>query len=178
MYHLCEKYYKPITVQYYIADCASWVPRLTLLDLQTNWLTNVLSGRNSYVGDLLYITTYFLSLADLLGLKAAADLPWEWARLPGSWGAPVRLGWCLWLVSILIGQSICFRLAIAHALPVLKYSQYQPREQVTMLYSWYLYISSVSWRRFPVSEFDWMKVTFGQFQYGGEKVAKHCEIDV
>ena len=37
MYHLCEKYYKPITVQYYVADCVSWVPRLTLLDLQTNW---------------------------------------------------------------------------------------------------------------------------------------------
>ena len=33
MYYLCEKYYKPITVQYYIADCVSWVPRLTLLDL-------------------------------------------------------------------------------------------------------------------------------------------------
>ena len=27
-------YYKPITVQYYIADCVSWVPRLTLLDLE------------------------------------------------------------------------------------------------------------------------------------------------
>ena len=36
MYCLCEKNYKPITVQYYIADCVSWVPRLTLLDLQTN----------------------------------------------------------------------------------------------------------------------------------------------
>ena len=35
MYYLCEKYYKPITVQYYIADCVSQVPRLTLLDLQT-----------------------------------------------------------------------------------------------------------------------------------------------
>ena len=28
MYYLCEKYYVPITVQYYIADCVSWVPRL------------------------------------------------------------------------------------------------------------------------------------------------------
>ena len=37
MYYLCEKYYKPITVRYYIADCVSWVPRLTLLDLRTNW---------------------------------------------------------------------------------------------------------------------------------------------
>ena len=33
MYYLCEKYYKPITVQYYIADYVSWVPRLTLFDL-------------------------------------------------------------------------------------------------------------------------------------------------
>ena len=37
MYYLCEKYDKPITAQYYIADCVSWVPRLTLLDLGTNW---------------------------------------------------------------------------------------------------------------------------------------------
>ena len=37
MYYLCEKYYKPITVQYYIADCVNWVHRLTLLDLGTNW---------------------------------------------------------------------------------------------------------------------------------------------
>ena len=37
MYYLSEKYYKPITVQYYIDDCASWVPRLTLLDLGINW---------------------------------------------------------------------------------------------------------------------------------------------
>ena len=36
-YYLCEKYYKTITVQYYTADCVSWVPRLTLLDLWTNW---------------------------------------------------------------------------------------------------------------------------------------------
>ena len=37
MYHSCKNYYKPIAVQYYIAGCVSWVPRLTLLDLQTNW---------------------------------------------------------------------------------------------------------------------------------------------
>ena len=37
MYYLCEKYYKPIITQYYIANCVSWVHRLTLLDLQTNW---------------------------------------------------------------------------------------------------------------------------------------------
>ena len=33
----CEKYHKPITVQYYVANCVSWAPGLTLLDLQTNW---------------------------------------------------------------------------------------------------------------------------------------------
>ena len=56
MYYLCEKYYKPITVQYYIADCVSWVPRLTLLDL-TNKLdlqTRSRNGTRSYVGDLPY----------------------------------------------------------------------------------------------------------------------------
>ena len=42
MYYLGEKYFKPITLQYYIANCDSWVPRLTLLDLQIE-LTNVLS---------------------------------------------------------------------------------------------------------------------------------------
>ena len=31
MYDLYEKYYTPITVQYYIADCVSWV---RLLDLE------------------------------------------------------------------------------------------------------------------------------------------------
>ena len=37
MYYLCEKYYEYIIVQYYIADCVSWVPRLTLLALWTIW---------------------------------------------------------------------------------------------------------------------------------------------
>ena len=37
MYYLCEKFHKPITVQYYIVYCVSWVPRLNLLDLQPNW---------------------------------------------------------------------------------------------------------------------------------------------
>ena len=37
MYYLCEKYYKPTTVQYYITNHVNWVPRLTLLDLRANW---------------------------------------------------------------------------------------------------------------------------------------------
>ena len=34
MYYFCGKYCRAITVQYHVADCVSWVPRLTLLDLQ------------------------------------------------------------------------------------------------------------------------------------------------
>ena len=42
MHYLEEKYYKPITVQDYTANCVSWEPGLTLLDL-----TNLLSEWNS-----------------------------------------------------------------------------------------------------------------------------------
>ena len=45
---LCEKYCKSIIVQYYIADHVSWVPRLSLLDLQIG-LMNMLSEWNSIV---------------------------------------------------------------------------------------------------------------------------------
>ena len=45
---LCEKYYKSIIVQYYIADHVSWVPRLSLLDLKIG-LMNMLSEWNSIV---------------------------------------------------------------------------------------------------------------------------------
>ena len=34
MYYWCEKYYKLTTIQYYIAGHVSWLPRLTLSDLQ------------------------------------------------------------------------------------------------------------------------------------------------
>ena len=58
MYYLCEKYYKPITVQYYIVSCVSWVPRLTLLDLRTNWTYTCPQNRiHLYVGDLLFWKT-------------------------------------------------------------------------------------------------------------------------
>ena len=50
-YYLCEKYYKPITVQYYVADCIRWVPRLTLLDLTR---THSQDGTHLHVGDLRY----------------------------------------------------------------------------------------------------------------------------
>ena len=45
---LCEKYCKPITVQYYIADCVSSVPRLTSMDLQIG-LKNMLLEWNSFI---------------------------------------------------------------------------------------------------------------------------------
>ena len=43
MYHLCEKHYKPFTVQYYITDCVNWVPRLTF------GLMNVLSEQHLFI---------------------------------------------------------------------------------------------------------------------------------
>ena len=54
--YLYGKYCKPITLQSYIADCVSWVPRLTLLgftnksDLQTS----------SWKGTYLYVEDSFL----------------------------------------------------------------------------------------------------------------------
>ena len=43
------------THSYYLADSVSWVPRLTLLDLRTDWTLNLLSDRaRLYAGDLLY----------------------------------------------------------------------------------------------------------------------------
>ena len=61
MYYLCEKYYKPITVQYYITYCVSWVPRLTLLDLMNKLDLRMCSwnGICLYVGGLLYIKQWF-----------------------------------------------------------------------------------------------------------------------
>ena len=55
MYYLCEKYYKPIPVQYYIGDCLSWVPRLTLLDLKDKLDLRPRSRNRTHllVGDLL-----------------------------------------------------------------------------------------------------------------------------
>ena len=49
MSYLCEKYYKLITVQYYVANCVSLVPRLTLLDFQMHSQ----NGTLAYEGDLL-----------------------------------------------------------------------------------------------------------------------------
>lgn len=43
---MCERYYKPITVKYYVVDCVRWVPGLTV-ELKLNLL--MLSEWNSFV---------------------------------------------------------------------------------------------------------------------------------
>ena len=57
MYCLCEKYYKPVTVQYSIVNCVSWVPSLTLLDLWTKLDLGMHSGNGTHLSllDLLYL---------------------------------------------------------------------------------------------------------------------------
>ena len=73
MYYLCEKYYKPNTVQYYITNCVSWVSRLTLsnlmnkLDLRTcSW-----NGTHFHVGDLFYVkyTTLYFSEEHIINVR-------------------------------------------------------------------------------------------------------------
>ena len=67
MHYLCEKYYKPITIQFCIADCVSWVPWLTGLDF-TNKLdlwTQSQNRAHSHVGHLDNI--YLLRTFSLVG---------------------------------------------------------------------------------------------------------------
>ena len=73
MYYLCENDYKPVTAQYYIANCVSWVPRLTLLDLTNKLdLTNALSERNSCIcrGLTVIITIKDMNSTMLLKIKS------------------------------------------------------------------------------------------------------------
>ena len=52
MYYLFEKYYRPITVQCYIADCVGWVPRVTFEQIgimNKLDLTNMLLEWNLFV---------------------------------------------------------------------------------------------------------------------------------
>ena len=65
IYYLCKKYYKPITVQYYIASCVSSVPRLTLLDLQMCSLNSFVCRGLNIVYQLI-LTGSNLLLASLL----------------------------------------------------------------------------------------------------------------
>ena len=53
---ICVKSYKPIASQHYTAECVSWVPVVTLLDL-TNKLDLQMCSQNEthlYTGNLLY----------------------------------------------------------------------------------------------------------------------------
>ena len=67
MYYLCEKYYKPITVQYFIDHCVSWVPRLTWFNLKKKQLDlmNVLSEWNSFICRRLTVYHFINSLSYL-----------------------------------------------------------------------------------------------------------------
>ena len=66
MCYLWEKYYKPIAVQYYIADCVSRAARLTLLDLRMHS-----RNRTHMFEDLAYSELFFqvdcLSSCHLVG---------------------------------------------------------------------------------------------------------------
>ena len=64
MYYLCENYYKPVTVQNYVDNCVSWVPKLTLLDLQANWnRTHLYNLQGTYcITDLVMSTTVSILL--------------------------------------------------------------------------------------------------------------------
>ena len=84
-YHLCEKYYKATTVQYYIADCVSWVPRLTSLDSRTSWTYEQAHRTRLYVGDILYAEVLNLGTCDreLIGYKMYSSKmgSLEWALI-------------------------------------------------------------------------------------------------
>ena len=48
MYYLYEKYYKHITVQYYIADCCQLGAQANFLDLRTNWIYKHVLGMEGF----------------------------------------------------------------------------------------------------------------------------------
>ena len=54
MYYLCEKYYKPIAVQCYKADCLNWILRLTLLVHVCSVMSNSLWPQRLWPTRLLY----------------------------------------------------------------------------------------------------------------------------
>ena len=49
MYYLCEKYYKSITIQYYLANCVSWIPRLSYCTYEETELMIILLEQNSSI---------------------------------------------------------------------------------------------------------------------------------
>ena len=70
---LFEKYYKPITVQYYITKCVSWVSRLTLSNLmnKSDLWTCSWNCTHFHVGDLLYMkyTTLYFSEEYIINVR-------------------------------------------------------------------------------------------------------------
>lgn len=78
MYYLCEKSYKPLTVQYSTSDCVSLVPRLTLLDFM-NKLDLSTCSRNrmrSYVWDILWSDHFILSMTKVRLERLSWLRPW------------------------------------------------------------------------------------------------------
>ena len=49
MYSLYEKYYKPVTVEYSITNCVSWVPRPIFWTYEQFGLTNMVLEWNSFM---------------------------------------------------------------------------------------------------------------------------------
>ena len=50
MSYLCEKHYKLITIQYYVADCVSWVPKANFVGLkELMGLMTVLMKRSVFI---------------------------------------------------------------------------------------------------------------------------------
>ena len=77
MYYLCEKYYRPITVQYYTGDFEGWVPKLTLLDLQM--CSQI--GTCLFVGVFLYLS-FLLKLApQFIGCWTVSVWTYVWLYL-------------------------------------------------------------------------------------------------
>ena len=89
MCYLCEKYYKPVTVQYYIANCVSCVPRLTLLYLRTHSQ----NGTRSYVGDL----TVFNDVQQITPKHSSLKQQTFITSVSMSQESRCSLAGCLWL---------------------------------------------------------------------------------
>ena len=93
---------KPITVQYYIADCVHLLPRLTLLDFQMHSQ----NGTHAYEGDLTVILFgAMLCLSDPLGCLSSG--PCSMTAL--CWCPEALLGWSLKLTALL-GHSVLWNL--------------------------------------------------------------------
>ena len=61
---------KQASKQQYIADCAGWVPRLTLLDLRTNWIYECSQNTPGlYVRNLLYSFGIYFCLLNTILLR-------------------------------------------------------------------------------------------------------------